>query len=116
MKRAKLRDAKGNVRMQYASPISTNQMYTIEQTVKTIYRYTLIVYMRKIRLCLFLFPAFRINTYIHPAMCKMDQEHDDNGVFVFVKWLIIAAGAVVAYVRLTSVATVHIALSLSCFS
>lgn len=41
-------------------------------------------------------------------MCKMDQEHDDNGVFVFVKWLIIAAGAVVAYVRLTSaMCTLH---------
>lgn len=48
-------------------------------------------------------------------MCKMDQEHDDNRVFVFVKWLIIAAGAVVAhiyvYIRLTSAAaTMHIAL------
>lgn len=41
-------------------------------------------------------------------MCKMDQEHDDNGVFVFVKWLIIAAEAVVVYVRLTSAATIAV--------
>lgn len=67
----------------------------------------LTIYMQYTFMYVFLFCIQ--NKYSHPAMCKMDQEHDDNGVFVFVKWLIIAAGAVVVYVLLTSAATVHIA-------